>query len=148
MVLATKRTADSLYLAELISHHDDKQNFIVIGTTELVTAIEANNNAQVNDVLNSINNDLKNNKVDGIVLGCTHFPLVEKQIQEVFGKETKVFSPTTGVVRQVARQLKVINPDYSGFLLVKTSRTKFIKTTIGNQITRYITVNTITYPME
>ncbi len=147
LVLATKRTAESSYLAELITPYKEKQNFLVVGTTDLVIAIEAEDNVQINNVLNSINNNLKNHKVDGIVLGCTHFPLVERQIQEAFGEKIKVFSPTTGVVKQVARLTQESNEDYSSRLLDKTNRTKFIKTTIGNQITKYIAVNTITYPM-
>lgn len=147
LVLSTKRTAESPYLANLISPFKGKQKFIVVGTTDLVAAIESENTVQINDVLNLISNDLQNIKVQGVALGCTHFPLVKKQIQKVFGKETKIFSPTTGVVKQVSRLIQKDKESYSICLLDKTNRTKFIKTTIGNQITKYIAVNTITYPM-
>ncbi|PIY80755.1 MAG: glutamate racemase [Candidatus Pacebacteria bacterium CG_4_10_14_0_8_um_filter_42_14] len=147
LVIATKRTAESSYLAELIYPYKEKQNFIVVGTTDLVIAIEAEDNVQINNVLNSINNDLQNNNVDSIVLGCTHFPLITRKIQEVFKKEVKIYSPTTGVVKQVKRLTQEGNENYSSRLLDKTNRTKFIKTTIGNQITKYIAVNTITYPI-
>lgn len=46
---------------------------------------------------------------DAIVLGCTHFPFVQKTIQEVAGKDVVIYDGSNGAARQLKRQLKAIN---------------------------------------
>ena len=42
-------------------------------------------------------------QIDTIVLACTHFPLVEKQLREAAGPEVTFVHGATGIARQVAR---------------------------------------------
>ena len=45
-------------------------------------------------------------KIDAVVLGCTHFPFVRKAIQEVVGRDVILYDSAMGVGRQVKRQLE------------------------------------------
>lgn len=52
-------------------------------------------------------------KVDAVVLGCTHYPFVRKMIQKVLGKEAVLFDGGEGTARETRRQLMergLINP--------------------------------------
>ncbi len=44
--------------------------------------------------------------LDGIVLGCTHYPFVKNMIQEVAGPGVKLFDGAAGTARQLKRRLK------------------------------------------
>lgn len=46
-----------------------------------------------------------NDKIDGIVLGCTHYPFLRRQIERVF-PNVPVFDGREGTVRQLARLLE------------------------------------------
>lgn len=45
-------------------------------------------------------------RLDGIILGCTHFPFVQAAIQEVVGAQIQIFDGAAGTARQVKRRLK------------------------------------------
>ena len=47
-------------------------------------------------------------KIDGIVLGCTHYPFLRRQI-EVFFPDAKIFDGREGTVRQLTRKLAEYN---------------------------------------
>jgi len=44
-------------------------------------------------------------KVDAVVLGCTHYPFVRKMIQKVLGEDTVLFDGGEGTARETRRQL-------------------------------------------
>lgn len=44
-------------------------------------------------------------KVDGVVLGCTHYPFVRKQIREIMG-DIPLYDGAKGTARELHRQLK------------------------------------------
>lgn len=45
--------------------------------------------------------------IDAVVLGCTHYPFVEKVIQRVVGDEVKLFAGSHGTAMELARRLKL-----------------------------------------
>ena len=45
-------------------------------------------------------------KLNGIILGCTHYPFVQPMIQEVAGKDVRIFDGAAGTARQLKRRLK------------------------------------------
>ena len=52
-------------------------------------------------------------KVDAVVLGCTHYPFVRGMIQKVLGKGAVLFDGGAGTARETRRQLeerKLLNP--------------------------------------
>ena len=49
--------------------------------------------------------DLKKRKVDALILGCTHYPLLKKTIRKVMGKETFLVDSAQEVAREVKELL-------------------------------------------
>ncbi len=52
------------------------------------------------------------NKIDSVVLGCTHYPFVIPLIKEIVGSEVTVIDPAPAVAKQTMRILSTI--DHSG----------------------------------
>ncbi len=46
-----------------------------------------------------------NQKIDTVVLGCTHYPFVIPLIQEIVGADVRVIDPAPAIARQVSRVL-------------------------------------------
>lgn len=45
-----------------------------------------------------------------VILGCTHFPLVRREIQAHVGKDVRLIDPATGMVDDLARSLSPLSP--------------------------------------
>ena len=48
---------------------------------------------------------LKDNDIDTLVLGCTHYPLMKQTIQDVIGDEVKLIDSATATAREVSQYL-------------------------------------------
>ena len=53
---------------------------------------------------------LKLKKIDVLVLACTHYPLLEKEIKKVLGKKIKIINPAESLVKSIKLFFKN-NPD-------------------------------------
>ena len=92
LVLATPATIDSERTHELIKENKKiGQEITLISCDGLANAIET-----------------KNKKIDSIVLGCTHYPLIKKEINEFF-PNTILLDGSLGVAKQVKRLLHQYN---------------------------------------
>jgi glutamate racemase len=59
---------------------------------------------------------LKNKDIDTILLGCTHFPLLLKQIQQTVGPNVQVIDPAqfcAASLKKLLQDQQLINPDLS-----------------------------------
>lgn len=74
-VLATKKTIDSHIFKNNIN------NIIEISCPKIVPYIEKNI-GNINDILKEYLSFIKEKNINNIVLGCTHYPLIKKDIQE------------------------------------------------------------------
>ncbi|MCJ1663740.1 aspartate/glutamate racemase family protein, partial [Acinetobacter baumannii] len=61
--------------------------------------------AEVKDYLKNILAPLVEQKVDTIILGCTHYPFVSDTIQEIVGRDIQIIEPSEAVTAQLIRQL-------------------------------------------
>jgi glutamate racemase len=52
---------------------------------------------------------LKNQQIDTLILGCTHYPLLKQIIQEKIGKKVKIVDPSAEIARAVYSYLKAKN---------------------------------------
>ena len=50
--------------------------------------------------------EYRDNKVDAVVLGCTHYPFARKLIQEILGEKVQVFDGAEGTAREMKRRLQ------------------------------------------
>lgn len=83
LVMATKGTTETRSFKELIHKYNNKKTYILpcIG---LANAIEKNSKVEINKVLED---ELKPyiGKVDNVVLGCTHYPIIKDEIKNYLG---------------------------------------------------------------
>jgi glutamate racemase len=102
VVLATAHTAQSTYLSALIEKYSKGQEYIVIGTTDLVKAVEENDIEHARYLLSILLEKLSSDKkIAGVVIGCTHFSFIEKEIREAIGYPIKMFDSIEGIIKQV-----------------------------------------------
>ena len=97
LVMATPATINSEKFQKLYMTYDNK-NTILLPCPGLANIIENND---TKEVLNYLNNTLpKNEKIEVVVLGCTHYPLIKKEIKETLG-DVLFYDGSIGVATRV-----------------------------------------------
>lgn len=107
LVIATKATIHSHKYKTFIHQYDPSINVYELETPRIVPLIESGQYKQgIQDVLQEY---LKpyTHQVESLILGCTHYPIVSQQIQEVFGKEKTYVSSSDAICQEVVSYLKV-----------------------------------------
>ena len=66
------------------------------------------NSPEARAALASIFEPYLNQQIDGIVLGCTHYPFLRRQIEAFFPK-AQIFDGLDGTARQLKRRLEDAN---------------------------------------
>lgn len=67
---------------------------------------------------------LKNSNIDTLILGCTHYPLLQKEIKRIVGKQVSVISSAEAAVDRIGDYLKR-HPDVEKSLSRKGKRTYY-----------------------
>ena len=117
LVLATPTTIASERTHELVNNNKkDYENFYLVPCNGLANAIERNDIIKIDKLLNEILTPYQHKKIDAIVLGCTHYPLIKNKIQSYF-KNAQLMDGNKGVANQVKYQLEINN-------LLKQNKTK------------------------
>ena len=106
LVMATKGTIESEKFLELY-HKYDNHNTIILSCMGLAELIE--NNKDVSKYLNELLGKYKD--IDNVVLGCTHYPLIKREIKKVLGDVT-FYDGAKGVTKELLRVLKIHNINY------------------------------------
>lgn len=107
VVLATEATLREEKFANLMEAWKDKAEIIKLplpGLPEFVERGELDSPA-LREFLQGFFATLGDKPVDGVVLGCTHYPFVRKVIKELLGPQVKVFDGSAGTARQLRRRL-------------------------------------------
>ena len=105
LVMATPATIDSERTEELIHDYKrDDQEIYLVPCFGLANAIENKNYFEIQKILKNIYNEYKDKNIDAIVLGCTHYPNIKKEINEYF-KGVTLLDGANGVARETKRQL-------------------------------------------
>ena len=86
LVLATKGTIESEKF-NLLYHTYDNHKTILLPCVGLADTIEEGNREKIKKYLKE-HLELYRGKVKNVVLGCTHYPLIRDEIQEVLGEVT------------------------------------------------------------
>ena len=58
------------------------------------------------DIIKKYLDDIINKKIDTIILGCTHYPLLKKSIQEVIGSHINIVDSAIAVAHEVKKLLQ------------------------------------------
>ena len=103
LVMATEGTINSEKFLTLFNKYDNK-NTILLPCKGLAELIEEGNDVKINQYLDD--NLSKYKDIDNVVLGCTHYPLIKKNIRRVLG-DVKFFDGSIGVSKELVRQLEL-----------------------------------------
>lgn len=105
LVMATEATTHSLRTAELIRDNKrEDQNIYLVSCPGLANAIETKNEEKIKNILQETFLPYKDKNIDTIVLGCTHYPFIKKEILEEM-PGVKLVDGSHGVSMETKRQL-------------------------------------------
>lgn len=106
-LLATERTVCDPYVSRLIREFAPHHTVHMIAAGGLVEAVEAGEFLPDGEIHNRYLSEsirsLRQVDVDSVVLGCTHFIHVRRQIERLLGPGIAVVDSVAGVIRQITR---------------------------------------------
>lgn len=102
LIMATKGTLDSEKFHTLYEKYHTEQYYL-LPCVGLANLIESSTDEEVEKYLNK-NLEQYSGKIQNVVLGCTHYPLVKDTISGVLG-EVNFFDGSIGVAKQLKRIL-------------------------------------------
>lgn len=104
LALATKATLSLDKFSRLM--RDYGEGVIPVEGAGLVELVEAGkaDSAEALAALNKLFAPFKNEQIDAIVLGCTHYPFLRRQIESFF-PNARIFDGREGTIRQLGRML-------------------------------------------
>ena len=109
LVLATPGTINSERTCELINDFKkENENIYLVSCDYLANAIENKQDEKIDKLLHKYLDEYTNKKIDAIVLGCTHYPIIKDKIQKFF-PESDIIDGNIGVAKQVKYQLETNN---------------------------------------
>lgn len=91
-VIATSATVRSKAYEIELKKVLPKSHVFELATPLLVTLIEKNKLDGANIVLNKYLNQFTIKNIDTLILGCTHYPILKKQIKKIVGKKVNIIS--------------------------------------------------------
>ena len=105
LILSTPYTMKSKRVHELLEDYKHPYQTIYNESGKnLANLIENDKKEEINSLLEEILIPYKD-KIDSIVLGCTHYPLIKKEIEEKL-PNVKILDGSIGVSNEVRRQLE------------------------------------------
>ena len=107
-VLATPLTLKETKFSELLSKYSEDARVIPFACPGLVEFVERGifEGEELDTFLSGLFEPLKKERLDCVVLGCTHYPLVKGAIIKALGDDVRVFDGGYGTARQTARRLE------------------------------------------
>lgn len=110
LIMATKGTIESERFNLLYNKYDNKKT-IVLPCIGLADLIEKGDIVLVQEYLQKNISQYKG-IVKNVVLGCTHYPLIQDKIKEILGNEIRVFNGAPSLakhLKQVLNEMKETN---------------------------------------
>lgn len=106
-LMATTATVDSGAYAEAIAAADPHVDLVSVPCPDLTEIIEGGFpfDQKVVDTVRRYCAPLRDAKVDTVVLGCTHYPLVRPMLQRILGPGVTIISSGAPLARQVEHVL-------------------------------------------
>ncbi len=108
IVMATPLTLQQDKFLSLMSRYTDDAHIIPLPCPGLPELVESGHlsGATLEGYLERLFSPFDKNKIDSIVLGCTHYPLIRDEIVRAFGKEVAVFDGGEGTARHTKNTLE------------------------------------------
>ncbi|MBG9977812.1 glutamate racemase [Ruoffia tabacinasalis] len=132
-VIGTQGTINSNMYEEVMLEKADSLNITSIACPEFVELVESQNieTDEAFDIINHRLEPLKEAKVDSLVLGCTHYPLLIDKIQKVMGQEVTLIDSGVETINEVSTLLDYFSLSRTAEEAALTPATQAIYTT-GN----------------
>ncbi len=108
IVMATPMTIREEKFQKLLQQFTSRAQVISLpcpGLVEFVERGELESDA-LDDFLQELFAPYRDEPIDAVVLGCTHYPLIRKSIQKSLGSGVAVFDGGAGTARETLRKLK------------------------------------------
>ena len=107
LVMATPLTLKEEKFKNLVARFENDGNFIPLPCPGLADLVETGNvdGNEVRSYLTELFTPFKDQKIDGIVLGCTHYPHVKHVINEIWNEKIAIFDGGEGTARETHRRL-------------------------------------------
>jgi glutamate racemase len=124
-VMATPATAASARLQYLVEAYAQGVHVHIAPCPGLASAIErgADDIDALRTVLAAPCAEIRDAKVDTVVLGCTHYPFVAPAIQQLLGDEIRLIDTATAVAERVAVVCGDAMPRQVGLRVLSTAAT-------------------------
>ena len=100
LIMATKGTMDSEKFHTLYERYR-RDNFYLLSCVGLANLIENGNSDEIREYLDKNISQYKG-KVNSVVLGCTHYPLIKKEISDVLGN-VSFYDGSVGVAKRLKK---------------------------------------------
>lgn len=124
LVMATKGTMESEKFNLLLEKYNNHKTYL-LSCIGLADRIEQGDKQEVKNYLEK-NIGFYKNKVKNVVLGCTHYPLVQKEIEEVLG-QVQFFNGAPNLAKHLKEVLKDKNLLQEGQGIVKFEDSQGLK---------------------
>ncbi|MBL7942161.1 MAG: glutamate racemase [Flavobacteriales bacterium] len=107
-IIATKTTVNSGVYQEKLSRRKPSLKYAAVATPLLATMIEEGfyNSNVSHAVLEKYLNDKRLKSIDALVLACTHYPLIKKEIASFLGPQVQVLDSAEVVADKLRRILE------------------------------------------
>ena len=107
-VLATPLTLKEEKFAHLLEKFGVDARVIPFACPGLVEFVERGevSGENLHAFLEELLSPLKEEKLDAVVLGCTHYPLVKEEISSVLGENVQIFDGSVGTALNTRRRLE------------------------------------------
>jgi len=108
-VLATSGTLGSDKFQRLKKRYAGDAELIVQPCPGLVEAIEQGDleSSEIRDLLELYLQPLLENRIDTLVLGCTHYPFISSMIREMVGENVVIIDTGDAIARELKRQMQL-----------------------------------------
>lgn len=105
-VLATARTVESGVFEQEIMKLDESIQISALAAPLLVPLIENNAAHLAKPILEGYLDTLGADKLDALLLGCTHYPFLKPQMEEILPKSVKILSQDEFIPEKLANYLE------------------------------------------
>lgn len=137
LIMATRGTMDSEKFHTLYDKYH-RNNFYLKSCVGLANLIESGNSDEIKKYLVDNISEYKN-KVNSVVLGCTHYPLIKDEIREVLGNVT-FYDGSVGVAKRLKKIIDSNNFIGNGkgdILFVDSSNNSYKEKRFKNLLDKY-----------
>lgn len=108
-VLATPLTLKEEKFSKLFGRFSANAKVIPFACPGLVEFVERGevSGERLHAFLSELLAPLRREKLDAVVLGCTHYPFVKDEISSILGGEVLIFDGSAGTARETKRRLEI-----------------------------------------